>query len=85
MKIQADGGNPESKLEYVKYCIKTNENAEDAIHVLQELIEMKYERALFYMAKAIEDGEWPFPNQEESLLVAYKALIFWGIKVVTLN
>lgn len=68
LKIQADGGNPESKLEYVKYCIKTNENAEDAIHVLQELIEMKYERALFYMAKAIEDGEWPFPNQEESLL-----------------
>lgn len=80
LKIQADGGNPESKLEYVKYCIKTNENAEDAIHVLQELIEMKYERALFYMAKAIEDGEWPFPNQEESLLVAYKALIFLGYK-----
>ena len=80
LKIQADGGNPESKLKYVKHCIKTNENAEDAIHVLQELIEMKYERALFYMAKAIEDGEWPFPNQEESLLVAYKALISLGYK-----
>ena len=80
LKIQADGGNPESKLKYVKHCIKTNENAEDAIHVLQELIEMKYERALFYMAKAIEDGEWPFPNQEESLLVAYKALIILGYK-----
>lgn len=40
LKIQADGGNPESKLKYVKHCIKTNENAEDAIHVLQELIEM---------------------------------------------
>lgn len=80
LKIQADGGNPESKLKYVKHCIKTNENAEDAIHVLQELIEMKYERALFYMAKAIEDGEWPFQNQEESLLVAYKALISLGYK-----
>lgn len=80
LKIQADGGNPESKLKYVKHCIKTNENAEDAIHVLQELIEMKYERALFYMVKAIEDGEWPFPNQEESLLVAYKALIILGYK-----
>lgn len=80
LKIQADSGNPESKLKYVKHCIKTNENAEDAIHVLQELIEMKYERALFYMAKAIEDGEWPFPNQEESLLVAYKALIILGYK-----
>lgn len=75
LKIQADGGNPESKLKYVKYCIKTNKNAEDAIHVLQELIKMKYDRALLYMVKAIEDGEWPFPNQEESLLVAYKALI----------
>lgn len=75
LKIQADGGNPESKLKYVKHCIKTNENAEDAIHVLQELIKMKYDRALLYMVKAIEDGEWPFPNQEESLLVAYKALI----------
>lgn len=80
LKIQANSGNPESKLKYVKHCIKTNENAEDAIHVLQELIEMKYERALFYMAKAIEDGEWPFPNQEESLLVAYKALIILGYK-----
>lgn len=80
LKIQADGVNPESKLKYVKHCIKTNENAEDAIHVLQELIEMKYERALFYMVKAIEDGEWPFPNQEESLLVAYKALIILGYK-----
>ena len=75
LKIQADGGSPESKLKYVKYCIKTNKNAEDAIHVLQELIKMKYDRALLYMVKAIEDGEWPFPNQEESLLVAYKALI----------
>ena len=75
LKIQADGGSPESKLKYVKYCIKTNKNAEDAIHVLQELIQMKYDRALLYMVKAIEDGEWPFPNQEESLLVAYKALI----------
>lgn len=75
LKIQADGGNPESKLKYVKHCIKTNENVEDAIHIMQELIEMKYERALLYMVKAIEDGEWPFPNQEESLLVAYKALI----------
>ncbi|WP_443682202.1 hypothetical protein [Phascolarctobacterium succinatutens] len=80
LKIQADGGNPESKLKYVKHCIKTNENVEDAIHIMQELIEMKYERALFYMAKAIEDGEWPFPNQEESLLVAYKALIILGYK-----
>lgn len=80
LKIQADGGNPESKLEYVKHCIKINKNAEDAIHVLQELMEMKYERAFFYMAKAIEDGEWPFPNQEESLLVAYKALIILGYK-----
>ena len=75
LKIQADGCSPESKLKYVKYCIKTNKNAEDAIHVLQELIKMKYDRALLYMVKAIEDGEWPFPNQEESLLVAYKALI----------
>lgn len=75
LKIQADGGSPESKLKYVKYCIKTNKNTEDAIHVLQELIKMKYDRALLYMVKAIEDGEWPFPNQEESLLVAYKALI----------
>lgn len=75
LKIQADGGSPESKLKYVKYCIKTNKNPEDAIHVLQELIKMKYDRALLYMVKAIEDGEWPFPNQEESLLVAYKALI----------
>lgn len=80
LKIQADGGNPESKLKYVKYCIKTNRNTEDAIHVLQELMEMKYERALFYMVKAIEDGEWPFPNQEDSLLVACKALISLGHK-----
>ena len=80
LKIQADGRNPESKLEYVKHCIKTNKNAEDAIHVLQELIEMKYERALLYMLKAIEDGEWPFPNPEESLLVACKALISLGRK-----
>ena len=80
LKIQADGGNPESKLNYVKHCIKTNEKAEDAIQVLQELIEMKYARALFYMAKAIEDGEWPFPNQEETLLLAYKAIISLGYK-----
>ena len=85
LKIQADGGNPESKLNYVKHCIKTNEKAEDAIQVLQELIEMKYERALFYMAKAIEDGEWPFPNQEETLLLAYKAIISLGDKTYYLK
>lgn len=82
LKIQADGGNPESKLKYVKHCIKTNENVEDAIHIMQELIEMKYERALFYMANAIEEGVWPVPNQEGYLLVAYNTLLTLGIKRV---
>ena len=82
LKIQADGGSPESKLKYVKYCIKTNENVEDAIHIMQELIEMKYERALFYMANAIEEGVWPVPNQEGYLLVAYNTLLTLGIKRV---
>ena len=80
LKIQADGGNPESKLKYVKHCIKTNENVEDAIHIMQELIEMKYERALFYMANAIEEGVWPVPNQEGYLLVAYNTLLTWELK-----
>lgn len=82
LKIQADGVNPESKLKYVKHCIKTNENVEDAIHIMQELIEMKYERALFYMANAIEEGVWPVPNQEGYLLVAYNTLLTLGIKRV---